>query len=458
MVLVIFVFLFNSFSYGASFSISGVSADSDVKDNSIKIYVGWANPGSACTSSTETCDTCSGTTRKACNQKSIHSNLYLNIEVSSKATGISGLGVKAFGSDGTTAIAGVTANTASSAGYTFNIKWTQLCAAVFGASCESVTTQGPQAAKSFKFGPAKADGSLAETITVEVYLNVFTSATTSYTYTPCTVNADKSITDPNSGVTDGACALKLFPGDKKVFVDEFGSDWGGATPAIGSMPVDSVIFFNKAFATSNEATLDSMTLNDIANAIQVKVTDDASDPLEDYTLTGLNNDTKYCFVMATMDRSGTIQKFTPAAASLSEAQQSGLCATPSEVAGVLKDKNCFIATAAFGSRMNPHVQRFRDFRNMFLSQNNLGKKFIHFYYQQGPQAAAWIQHSDFLKAATRFFLWPLFVFVEISLHFGIWAAVMSFIFVLVIFQFALLRVVRRSKFGFLFKKRYRGTP
>jgi len=372
--------LAGSLSYGISFSVSGSSAPADVSSNTVKIYAGWANPGSACTSATETCNTCatSSTTRSACNQNSIHSGLYLTIDVSSNTSGISGQTVFIQNSDSET-LTGVTntaSSTATSSGYSVKVLWSELCASgdLFNGACTSTsTTQGPQAVKSFKMGVKKSDGTAIETVTVELYLSIFnTGATTSYE--PCTVNDDGTITDGASSQLDGACDYGLYPGDQKVFIDQFGTDWGGSTPSLGnSMPVDSVIFIPKLHATSNEATLDSITLNDISsNAYQIKVKDDASDPLEDSKLTDLNNDSKYCFIMGTMDRSGTIQRFTPkstdtllstSGATARTRQIANACATPSEVAGVLKDKNCFIATAAFGSRLDPHVQRFREFRN-----------------------------------------------------------------------------------------------
>jgi len=41
---------------------------------------------------------------------------------------------------------------------------------------------------------------------------------------------------------------------------------------------------------------------------------------------------------------------------------------------------CFIATAAYGSLMEPHVKILRDFRDRFLLGNTLGDRIIRFYY------------------------------------------------------------------------------
>jgi len=45
---------------------------------------------------------------------------------------------------------------------------------------------------------------------------------------------------------------------------------------------------------------------------------------------------------------------------------------------------CFIATAAFGSYMEPHVQLLRDFRDLHLLNNTPGTWFVRTYYRYGP--------------------------------------------------------------------------
>jgi YVTN family beta-propeller protein len=72
---------------------------------------------------------------------------------------------------------------------------------------------------------------------------------------------------------------------------------------------------------------------------------------------------------------------------------------------------CFIATAAYGSIMEPHVQILRDFRDRFLSTNAIGKSFLNLYYKYSPPIAHYIAQHDWLRFIIR---WSLAPFVGIS--------------------------------------------
>ncbi|MDC4205325.1 MAG: S8 family serine peptidase [Candidatus Manganitrophus sp.] len=53
-------------------------------------------------------------------------------------------------------------------------------------------------------------------------------------------------------------------------------------------------------------------------------------------------------------------------------------------------RGCFIATAAYGSYLDPHVQTLRNFRDEVLMPSALGKTFVDFYYVWSPDAARFI--------------------------------------------------------------------
>ncbi|MGQ9696132.1 MAG: CFI-box-CTERM domain-containing protein [Thermodesulfobacteriota bacterium] len=68
---------------------------------------------------------------------------------------------------------------------------------------------------------------------------------------------------------------------------------------------------------------------------------------------------------------------------------------------------CFIATAAFGSYLDPRVQVLRSFRDNYLLNNALGRAFVSFYYEMSPPLAEYISKHEFLITATRWALTPL---------------------------------------------------
>lgn len=73
---------------------------------------------------------------------------------------------------------------------------------------------------------------------------------------------------------------------------------------------------------------------------------------------------------------------------------------------------CFIATAAYGSYLDPHVQVLRDFRDRHLLTNALGSAFVRFYYRNSPPIADYIGRHDSLRTVARWLLTPVVFLVE----------------------------------------------
>ena len=74
--------------------------------------------------------------------------------------------------------------------------------------------------------------------------------------------------------------------------------------------------------------------------------------------------------------------------------------------------SCFIATAAYGSYLDPHVYVLRNFRDRYLLTNDMGKAFVDFYYRYSPPVAAFIGRHETLRAATRWALSPVVYCIE----------------------------------------------
>jgi len=80
--------------------------------------------------------------------------------------------------------------------------------------------------------------------------------------------------------------------------------------------------------------------------------------------------------------------------------------------------SCFIATAAYGSPIDPHVEILRQFRDNYIVTNTLGRKLIRLYYTYSPVLANTISHHESLKAIVRVGLLPFIGFGWMALKLG----------------------------------------
>jgi hypothetical protein len=68
---------------------------------------------------------------------------------------------------------------------------------------------------------------------------------------------------------------------------------------------------------------------------------------------------------------------------------------------------CFVATAAYGSRMAGDVQMLRHFRDSMLRGSVLGELAVETYYTFGPPVAGVVGESELLRASARGVLSPI---------------------------------------------------
>jgi hypothetical protein len=105
---------------------------------------------------------------------------------------------------------------------------------------------------------------------------------------------------------------------------------------------------------------------------------------------------------------------------------------------------CFIATAAYGSPMQPYVKILREFRNRFLLNNSIGETFVKFYYKYSPPIADFIAKHDSLRAMVRLGLLPFIGVSWLALKIG----PLSTMALMFFFAYVLISLVRvRKKFN-----------
>jgi subtilisin family serine protease len=103
---------------------------------------------------------------------------------------------------------------------------------------------------------------------------------------------------------------------------------------------------------------------------------------------------------------------------------------------------CFIATAAYGSVMEPHVEILRAFKDRYLLTNAPGRAFVNFYYRYSPPLARLIESNSILRFITRVLLLPVVAAGWVTLYLGM---VMTVMILLLILTVMVLKHYRKEK-------------
>jgi hypothetical protein len=382
----------------------------------IKVYAGINGPN--CTG-TSTCNNC-GAENKPCNAARISPDGLLHF---------------VFQTDSTTAITASSAlfmigpnNTkippvpgefstelAVNSLLTVKFKWSDVCAAVGSPSCGTgiSTPQTVQVGLS-----SNADNTLDEYFSVDIYVvGTHADDVADYTnlqyFTPCPTVA--TATDAEGGY----CSLDVERGDEKVYITNeiHGTNFNRAPNGVTYKYLRVYYAVSETGCTAgNQNTVFAATVTSASPYKDLTFTlRNGSYFLDDPTLTGLTNGSTYLFRFANVDEAGNVFYFsgdhsidsTPGLELKGYLNCLQHSAAPAEVVGLLDGKDCFIATAAFGSPLAPQLDILREFRNRFLLTNSLGRWLVQQYYIYSPSLAAKIKKRDSARAIVRTTLSPV---------------------------------------------------
>ncbi|MHA1637712.1 MAG: CFI-box-CTERM domain-containing protein [Candidatus Thorarchaeota archaeon] len=65
------------------------------------------------------------------------------------------------------------------------------------------------------------------------------------------------------------------------------------------------------------------------------------------------------------------------------------------------ESECFIATAVFGTPLDPKIDILRDFRDQWLLSNPIGRAAVYTYYEISPPIARFARRNDIMKEVLR---------------------------------------------------------
>jgi hypothetical protein len=129
-----------------------------------------------------------------------------------------------------------------------------------------------------------------------------------------------------------------------------------------------------------------------------------------YTVRYLAPETQYYFALTAYDIWGNESDFSDEVSAVT-----GNDPDPAPSTIHSEEGGCFIATAAYGSYLNPRVQILREFRDQFLIPSPLGGKLVHLYYQFAPCVAHSMGDYRSLRFLVRQGLFPVIGMSSLSL-------------------------------------------
>lgn len=384
-------------------TVSAIDTSDEAKT---KIFGGAvSSTKSPCSNSSSVCDSCAALasigTYTQCNSRSISSGLNLTFRMVFDSIPSTSFKVLLGSTELSTSSYTLTPSSpVANQTVTVAISWGAICSQL--GSNSTCGTEAINTNADLKMGFAASSGSdldSANSKTVALYLRIpkasLSSNTTGYHTNQC-----------GAGVTgatgEGFCSFTVNPGDEKVYI--LNLNRASTIPEDGSSVRYSGL---RVYFTTGAHN--SITPASSYKDLLVSDKSTVSTSLLDSKVTGLSNEVTYRFLIASIDEAQNVTYFSNPAL-LNDTNHS---ATPGEVVGALNGQKCFVATAAFGSEMDPKVELLRKFRSDYLLKTDFGKNFVVWYYKNSPPAAEFISQSESLRILVRLALWPIVFLLEL---------------------------------------------
>lgn len=332
-----------------------------------------------CTSGTSTCDSCPTSwisTQASCNPRRVTPTTELVLSFSSTdKVGTPRLTTVVTTEQQVTTTATLSPTLQPNQITSLRASWGNICSAFDGGNSTCTTAPDNQ---QFRVGiDGDNDGFLDNTSTDD-YI----------TFTIHMVNPDAAFATPYTDSTCGSggfCNFSLSKGDEKANLDDIQVTSSGLGTSF-----KYVMFFcaeGTDFSAIDSACTDRVAIS--------------GSGLANDLIDGLTNGVTYVFRAATVDIAGNIGLF------LNIDDPARQQVTPEDVVGLFEENSCFIATAAYGSPLEKHVQILRSFRDRVLLKSNAGRMFVKTYYTLSPTLAKWIAESQERRSITRTLLTPV---------------------------------------------------
>ncbi len=405
------LFVFSNLALAAAPIVTGVDGVSNVTlTGTPTIYGGFAGDATACGFSdkpfSNCCSavlTCADDPLCACNENRAFDNRTITFTLQTDAAG------EAIVTKTDNSILSIVDNDGND-GKTLQTTWGQICGALLGnASCEGALTA---TTATFRIYLDKDRDGVIDSGEEYVEVAVKILKPTAATYDVY-----------GSPTSEGIGGFTPYPGDEKIYIEDPATDTN--FPNLGySSEAKKVRVFMSAAGSDSANPENSLEPEDL-------IIDEDGAELDDSTVDGLENGTRYFFRIALKDEAENIVQFFPSKAAADAEGCNTVpipdgcdwAATPDQVLGLLtEDFNCFVATAAYGTSLGPTLDTFREFRFKVLLQRTWGRYFVSKYYKYGPYAARFIHDKPALRAIARAALWPAYGFSLFALRAGFWPA------------------------------------